>query len=544
MPVSFPPPAPPQQASVENLRQRGTEIASAQAGTLRVHLLGADVIGDSTFSRIATGAAAGDRLVARIAYALGLAYRDAGYPAARITYASDDADAYLLATLGPISSVEAPPPLLPYFRGVAGMEAPQEAAIEKPRRLAELHAERIGLDVASRFVPDPDPQAATGAQVLQLQVLEEDPDRTHFGASVGNPGNRFVGRYFSSLSVSHDWTSGDELGLQWTHGLSDLEDNGKADHYEDLRLSWSRITTLGVFGASAHITDYEIDARTERPGLSVAGLDLGLLRNRGLGSVDGSIREAELEWLYPLRATRRYRWTINSRLDYSEQKTTARNIDDAAITDLQDQTVGGVEIGTGYSLTLLDVSVPLAVDTQLNLRKGFGDDGRDTQLASADPSYWLLKPRLNATFDLSKNWSALISASGQVATTTLPQRDQWVLGGAEFLYAYSPGVIVGDSGSLFGAKLIYQGLPELFGVGFKLYGLSEYGIGRFDADGPNPQAGQRQSVADIGGMIRAQFKPLLQASLSFARGFGAHGIDQETLNRTKADFYFRVELKF
>ena len=70
-----------------------------------------------------------------------------------------------------------------------------------------------------------------------------------------------------------------------------------------------------------------------------------------------------------------------------------------------------------------------------------------------DPRFTLIQGNLGYTQSLPHGYSASFTWSGQWADATLPQNQQWVLGGLGNLTAWLPAVLVGDSGMLARASL-------------------------------------------------------------------------------------------
>src|SRR3569623_1806507 len=86
------------------------------------------------------------------------------------------------------------------------------------------------------------------------------------------------------------------------------------------------------------------------------------------------------------------------------------------------------------------------------IRKGFGKNGSNIDQNNlplhGDQSYLLFRPSALLKFFWTNNIATGLEASAQFSSDTLPEQQQWVLGGVGSLTSSLPGVVVGDKGYL------------------------------------------------------------------------------------------------
>lgn len=504
MTIAPPPPLPPQQADVASIRQ-AQEIGIVRYRAYRVHVLGASVLGSEELEPIFADA----DTVSNAVRALGRAYYDAGYPGAQIHYALVGEDLYVAVDLGELTDVQAPEALEPYFEDLPRGEPLTDRTFEKRRALAEAYAERARLYADTRLTAD------DGGRVLYITSHDSDARTFSAGAAFSNPGNRFVGRHFLDLEASLVGDSGDELDLLWSTGLTGLNDDARADEYYDETLTWSRVTPRGLFALTAHVVDYKQPTDTL--------------------TIDGDLEELQAAWSYPLAATFASRWIVDARVDYTRKRRSAPGLGESA----QNERYPSVELGTDFTWTTLWAGLPWDLEVGLTLRKGLRSTTADS---GAELDYLVWRPSARADAAIGDRVTASIAAAGQFGSDTTPEQSQWVLGGTNAIYAFLPGVAVGDSGGLALLQIEYR-FPRYKGVEVRPRAFAEYGFARYETSLPGAPAHSVQ-LADIGVEIGARLHSWLEASLAGAIPLEDDDLSSAVRDDSDAGLLFRIALSY
>lgn len=516
MPIALPPPLPPMQGSAEVIQQQGSAYVTASVQGVQLHVIGPDAVPANKLSEAITAAATMSdavRLVQGLYYA-------AGYPGVQVTYALAQPDLYVWVKLGAVSAVEAPAPYDRYLAGVVGADPLTDADLEPGRTLGSVHADRAGQTITPKFIAD-----ETGNNmVLRVEPVDGEPKRSFIGAEFGNPGNRFVGRHFLDWYASTGLTTGDEFRATGRHALEGLSDDPGAKGYHEHTVGWSRVTPWGLFGLNGRYVGYQ-------QLLNIPGFTDPI-------SFDGDIRQGELAWTYLLSANFSSRWTIGAKADYTRKDFSVTYTDQT----VQRQEYGSAEISTDYTRVLSPLGLQTELGGSLAIRSGLGDDKTDDPRTGADLGYLMYRTTLSARVNLHEWVAMTLVATGQFSGDTLPEQQQWVMGGVGNVEAYLPGVAAGDSGGVARLQFELKGLnfgtltikPRLF---------AEYGVARYE----DPVLGQpngTQSISDGGISLALGLGKNLEASVSYAESISEDKIDQAVLDQADANVFFRVAARF
>lgn len=514
MPIALPAPATPELGTAEVLRaQGGSAYVSAAFKQTQIHVHGPDVVPKEKLELAISGAESLSDAVRRIQGA----YYVAGYPAVRAIYALAEPDLYVQITLSKVTKVEAPDRYATYFSGIEGSDPLTDEALEPRRTLASLHADRAGQNGNAKFMADGE------GVLLRLEPDDNGPNRSSMGLGFGNPGNRFVGRHFIDWFAKHSFTTSDEIRATGRHALEGLDDDENAAGYNEHTVGWGRVTPWGLLAVNGRYASYQ--QRLEVQGES------------DLVSFDGDIREVEAGWTGLLHASFASRWTVGAKVDWT-RKDFATSLTDQVV---QRQEYGSVEGSTEYARVLRPLDLPTEFSAGLVVRSGLGSDETDNPIKGADLGYLLFRPTLSAKVRLSERFSLRAAVTGQYSGDTVPEQQQWVMGGVGNVESYLPGVASGDTGGLARIQLettaydlgVFKVVPRLF---------VEYGM----ADVEEPLVGQpsgTQSIAD-GGVSLSFTRGPLEASVSYAESFEEDGIDEAVLEDADANAFFRVAVKF
>jgi hemolysin activation/secretion protein len=250
---------------------------------------------------------------------------------------------------------------------------------------------------------------------------------------------------------------------------------------------------------------------------------------------DGDIQRVQASSLIPLMASSNSRWLLDTSADYTHRRYRETTTD----TLLQSQEYASLQLASFYVTDFQALQKPLDLSVGITLRKGLGSNHSDEATVASDLGYLSVRPELRAKWRLAPQWQLRVDALGQYSGNTLPEEEQWVLGGLDGVQAYLPGVAVGDSGAMF--KLNLEKIDWQIGAVEVRPGVfGEYGY----ADFHHAVAGvDQQSLADIGVALTAKLH-FFEASISAAEPLYDHGIDQSVIDDSRSRFLFRLKAGF
>ncbi|MGH8505035.1 MAG: hypothetical protein ACRETM_03630 [Stenotrophobium sp.] len=517
MSVELPPPPTPQLGTIETLRQPAGTGVTVVFQSYQLHVSAANVLTAAEIQNAISVAADLSNAVRNLAAAAYLA----GFPAAQVTYAKSGQDLFVLVTPGKISGIRASDRLKPYFDGLQNANPLTPSALEGHRVLASIAADREGVTVYPTFQPD-----GTGGQVLDFEQNLRETDPTTIKGELSNVGNRYASRYFLDLGLKTDSVWGDEFQVFWRHGLPHIDNQGREGDYNEQDLTWDRVTPYGVFGIGGRYISYFFHTATL--------------------PIDGRIYTGEVNWLYPVYADFTRRLTVQARADRTDLR---KNLQDTvgafpAGTPLQHQLYNSGEVALSYGQNFQLLAHRWSFEGAASVRKGFGSDESGNPQNLADQGYLLYRPALRLKFYWSNEIASGIEASGQFSNDSVPEQQQWVLGGVGNLTSSLPGVSVGDQGYL--ARLFTEVAgPTLYGVALTPKIFVEQGGARFaQPTAANGQPQGTQTLIDAGAELGFKFARFVDGSLAYAHAFADRNINQATRDDSRAQLYFRITAKF
>lgn len=513
MPIELPPPPEPQQGSLE----MRADARSFPVGGLTMQVSAPGILGEDDIARVLGQESDPSKAI----LALADAARRAGVIAPRTLYARSGDQIYVSISAGRIAEIGAPPRLMPYFEGLAGKAALRDRDLEPARARASIHADRDGEAYESTLLP-----LAGEDYRLELSPTRPRPDAGEVTVAFSNAGNRFTGREFVDLDASAGNRWGDRFRVV-SRAKVDVfgfdEDRGDDGQYHEHNLLWDRVTPWGLFGAGGRYLEYKQTFDGER--------------------FRGEIWSVEANWMNVLGSGFGWRWTGEGRLDF------IHDLIEGDAGSLRKEIYPSLEISQAYTRRLEIGSENSLVAAGIKLRKGLRDE--ETAVGS-DLGYWLVRPELGGTLDFAP-LSFSLEALGQYGSNKVPDQQLWVLGGEQNLRAWLPGVALGDTGSFAKAEVRYTSmeLPLLKTVikvaGFAEYGSSSEGLQFEESDGLFGQPSQgigSADLADAGVEVSATVLKHLEASLSRAWPIYDHGVEQDQLDLSRADFYFKLSASF
>ena len=131
----------------------------------------------------------------------------------------------------------------------------------------------------------------------------------------------------------------------------------------------------------------------------------------------------------------------------------------------------------------------------------------------------------------------------QYADVTVPEQQQWIVGGIGNLHAYVPGVAVGDRGLLARLSSEYKGI-SYHEVSFKPRVFVEFAAAEYDQNFGGQLPDGVQSLTDIGAEIVVGIRPWLETALTAALPVQHDNVSKQVRDDARADFFFRLTAKF
>lgn len=513
MPLALPPAIPPELADAATLATRHDVVVDVPLGRFRLHVLGAAAGVDRDDL---TAAIRPSPNLSEAIYNVRAWFYSHGWPGTRTHFAQAGDDVWVLVERDGVVRVDMPAPFRAYFAPLEGRRQPvTDDAIEPARTLASLHADRARTEAQLRWTPE--------ADGLVLGVAQEPTGASpvKFTAGVGNPGNRFIGRYFADYGATLSLASGDEFSASGRNVLRGIDDSHRDGRYGDYGLAWSRVTSLGVVSLAGQALRY--DQTVELPEFPDP-LD-----------VDGRVRRVEAGWSAIASAGFDHRVGLGVRADYVDRRLRAQS------QTVEQQRYPSVELGTEFTKAVHLGGRGFQFGGGLALRKGLDHDGTHDLDVMADLGYFLVRPSLRIERPRDEGWGASFAVSGQWTLDVTPEQQQWVGGGKDNLEAFLPGTLIGDDGWL--ARLQFDlGDHGAHGLTLTPHAFAEYGGAKlheaFAADT------RSRALADAGVSLSLKWRQWLAASVAWAFPVAHHGFTHDEVHDARADVVFRVEARF
>lgn len=568
MPLDLPPPLPPQQAEVSVLEKRNASASKDQVIEFNLDKYRILITGNTYLSE--------ERILSVIRVAktpsqaillLNALYTADGYLFVDTQYAREGNTIYVQVNEGYLAEVDAPPSIEPYFKKFEGRHGLTPTDIEPRRILAELDATRAGYTMTGKYSVDPDNPEAFTWTIDGERIPDHKPWQV--GAAFGNPGNRFLGRYFGLANASYNAANGDTFGLGYAHGFTSLGNSRGGQDYNRGSLSYSTVTPWGLYGVDGAYTDYSVrglfgSVTTNNTGggnnnggllgsLPIIG---GLFGGQGGGQSAGQgttalndkedayIAEINLTGNQFLYANEDTRWVLEQKLQYVDSVIEFSSPEQLDGVHIQDEQYGAGRLGTTVSTSWSLFDRNGNVEGGFGYKRGFAGHVRsDLSDPQRTKNFNILDSKLDTAYELPWNMLLGLKLKGQYSIDDrLPQQEQWVLGGPDNLSAFLPGVMVGDTGA-FGNLRLQLPPGDLFGklrYRFSLFieaGTSEFEQARGAFKGT-------RSASDAGVKLEVAAYKNYQVTLYSAQKISDKNISRDVLNDAETDFFFNVQANF
>ncbi len=513
---AFPPPAQPPVVIEQPAPGYGNADLRVDAGHWHYRVTGNTLLPQARIRAILAAAADPQAAV----QALSAAYQEQGYLLVAVKAVSGGPQTvWIQVVQGQVTQSSVPAELKGFFSGLEDRQDLTRDAMLRRTVLAQAYSARNGQSLHANFSPSSTP----GGSELTVQTEPMPGSKPITGAfQLGNTGTRYASRYTTGLSLTADPGRGLEFTGNFVKGLANWSSASRGSQYKAASVGLSAITPWGVYGLNYQKTTYRI-------GDVAAPL-----------FPQGEVQSLSANGSQLLHVTDR------SRLGLTEALTHIGNTQSVygGAYQLTDQNYSYAAFGLQYSTTTVlaqrsgQLSLGLTLNKGLTGLRGSLDIERD---GAPTPRFRAINYSASWVQPLPKSTALQLSLSGQRAFDTLPNQQQWVLGGLGTLSAYFPGVLVGDSG--------YSGRLSLQGPSWGWNGWSvtpsafvETGGARYTYTAPGTPRWQNLTDGGIG--LNLQGPKGSNLTLVAARGISQSHVSSTVRNGSHAAFFFNFQQSF
>ena len=385
--------------------------------------------------------------------------------------------------------------------------------------LADAYATRNGQRMQAGFSP-----AATPGGSAFTIATSPIPSYSPVSGTLlfGNYGSRYASRYLAGANVALHPGKGVELNANYMAGLPGLSSASSGSQYYVGGVGFNTITPWGVYGFNTQWTHYRIGE---------AAAPLYPTGNIFTWSATGS------QLLY---ASAKSRWNINEGYTHVDNVVTVF----AGSYTLTDQHYDYYSVGTQYSRAITFLGQGGSVSGAFTYNQGISGR-RGTLITDApgapSPQFHYFDTSLSYQQSLPLGMTLSLNASGQGAFDTLPQQQQWVLGGFGSLSAWYPGVLTGDSG--YTGRMLLQS-PAYHHYGFTLNGNLFAEVGGVTTTYLAPHSNPWQSLSDVGIGVNLQSRWGTTLSVMSAIPVGWNNVSAPLRSSDRVVAYFVLQQSF
>lgn len=387
--------------------------------------------------------------------------------------------------------------------------------------LASEFSHRNGKNLQIGFSPASNP----GGSVLDI-AQTAIPGFIPISGNVyfGNYGSRYSSRYLTGGSINYLPGMGVMLSASGSQGLPSLTEASRGSAFSAAQFGVSSVTPWGIYGLSAQWTHYRIG-------------DVAFPLNP-----TGTVFVWSATGTQLLYASSRLRWSLTEGFNHVQNDVTVYKSLIPGGYPLTRQKYNYVSLGTSGNYSYSIGSFPGSVGFTFTYNQGVSANHGTLSDAAGSPTanfhYFVTSFNVNQSLPLGMR--ASFSAMGQGAFNTLPQQQQWVLGGFDNLSAWYPGILSGDNG--------YSGRLQLIGPSwnFHRYTVSlrtfvETGGAQFVYA---PQGPNWRSLSDIGAGLSVATPWGTQISAISALPLGWNDVSSEVRKANRTDVFFVLSQTF
>ena len=454
--------------------------------------------------------------------ALDRAFRDAGFFLVVVGAQVNNKLVAVQVVQGRITEITAPPEIGRFLRRLEDRDDLTRREVLQQTVLLEFYLGRQGMRPRAAFAKAEE-VGGTNMTITEEPIPGAKP--WNAGLAFGNLGSRYSSRYTAAASGALRPGGGLEFTAAYTQGIPGLTSDSAGSSYKAAQFGASLVTPWGLYTLSYSNTRYQLGEVTA-PLFPSGEIEQGGITGLQLAYADEA-----------------------SRLTLTESLTRVSNRQEVyeGLATLTQQDYSVAAVGGNYNRSFALWGQNGSFGAGITLSKGFSPRS-GTFLpdlpGTPDPRFSLVQANLSATLGLPAGYSATAAVSGQRTDDTLPQNQQWVLGGYGNLTAWLPAALVADSGLL--ARATVASPSWRWGeFSFSGSAFAEAGWGRLSyrpVGDPFSRA-----LADAGLSVSAFATTGTAATLAYAWPVWYRNVDgpiRDAVDRSRAHLYFTLNQTF
>jgi hemolysin activation/secretion protein len=358
-----------------------------------------------------------------------------------------------------------------------------------------------------------------------------------------NYGNRYVGRYYGVTNFQLHPGYGSEVNVGVNQLAEDFGDTPNHANYTGANIDVSKTTRWGVFGAGYNFITYhypngELYINPALPGCSEQNINACLYLQDVIQ--DGEIHFWNLNASHILYVTPTFQWSISERFDHVDHSLNSRSG-----YSLQAEHYNMLSLTSSFAHFFQSLGQQATLNYNLGITKGLsGNTGTlgviNSYGGAAQGSFWIGKFDLGYSQPLPWRFTNQTTLRSQFASKTLPQDQQFFLGGFENLSAWMPGAAVGDHGYILSNRLFFP-QQRWFDIEITPFIFAENGGVRYNT---SPYRNSWTYMTDAGGGLSVNVKKLGTVYLTAAGPIGQKDYKEPDQNDERSDVYFYVGLNY
>ncbi len=450
---------------------------------------------------------------------LSAAYRKEGYFLVAVKAAVEAKQIHIMVVQGQLTDKNIASGLGWFYTGLKGEDLTEPTIIRR-NILADAYSTRNGQQLQVGFAPAENP----GGSALNVQQTPL-PGYQWLGGNLlfGNYGSRYTSNYLVGGNAYIRPGAGLEIDGGYTNGIPSLSQDSAGSTYYQGSIGINSITPWGTYGFTSQWTHYRLGQTAPY-------------------YFTGNIVSYALNGSQLLYADTNSRFSVNEGYTIVSNKVTVLQ----GTYTLTKQDYDYYTLGAAYSRIMHLFGMGGSATLGFSYNQGVsGFHGTFINAPGAPtPKFRYLTFNMNYTQSLPLGMSAQLTSNGQWAFNTLPQNQQWVVGGFGSVSAYYSGILVGDSG--------YSARFALQSPAAHRYGISATGSLFFETAGVtsyylSPRQAPWQNLSDVGVGLNLSTRWGTTISVLSALPVG-HSVypasTVENLNKNRIDAYFILQQSF
>lgn len=347
---------------------------------------------------------------------------------------------HIFVVEGQITQIISSSDLKSFYCGLVGNPRVTKHELLRRTVLAEEYTRRNGQIIQPNMQPAPQP----GGTLLSIPTRPiPSYSRLSGRLQLGNYGSRYLSTYVMGANLQLNPGHGQILSANYLGGLSRWDKLSAGSDYRTGGLGYSIVTRYGIYVANFESTYYRL-GKLSAPLYNTGNIHLYNLQGKQLLFANST---SQLWLVDGLHHVSNYIQIFDGLFTLLNQSYNYWNL--------------GFKYKSGYRLWGLPAGFKFAYSFNQGFSKRSGTFSTYTSQTSPDPhfSYHNISFTLEQSFPYG--FIGRFNLAGQWAYATLPQEQQWVLGGFGNLSSYHAGLITGDTG--YSARMMLQAPGEPLG---------------------------------------------------------------------------------